>query len=255
MKLLTAAQMRAMDQAAVDEYGIPSIVLMENAGRAVAALCAELLLDRRGSAVRIFAGRGSNGGDGFVVARHLHNSGCDVAVALLASPDDLQGDAATNHAIAARLDIPIALVGAASAATTRRLREMAQEADLIVDAVLGTGLTGEVQGVALDAIRAMNEAAAPTVAVDIPSGVLADTGAAPSIAVQAEATVTFGWPKIGLYQYPGAACAGVVRTADIGLPEVLAQSPELQVELATPTASTRWRPIPRRCRSDRRQRC
>ena len=230
MKLVTAAQMRAMDRAAIEDFGLPGIVLMENAGTAVVAACAELLTQRGGYVVRVFAGKGNNGGDGFVVARHLHNAGCEVAVALLARGEELRGDAATNHAIAAKMGIPIVEITERNRA---RLRKMAAEADLIVDAVLGTGLSGEVTGLSREAIRAINGSPAPVVAVDIPSGVHADTGAILGVAVRADLTVTFGLPKIGLYQHPGAALAGDVRTADISLPASLTDNPDLRVELAT----------------------
>ncbi len=230
MKIVTAAEMREIDRSAIEDLGIAGVVLMENAGMAVVQAAYELLEASGGSKVGIFAGKGNNGGDGFVVARHLHNAGYDVQVYLLAQADQLRGDAAVNCGIAQRMDVPIHEV---LKWTAGRIRRAAAGADLLVDAIFGTGLSGEVRGPARHAIEALNASGAPILAVDMPSGVHADTGAKLGSAVQATVTVTFGLLKAGLYQYPGAELAGRVRIADIGIPPAVVDAQGLKTELIT----------------------
>ncbi len=228
MKLVTAEEMRRIDAAAMEKYGLPGLVLMENAGRHVAAAVREMLEEDPCARVVIICGKGNNGGDGFVAARHLVNQGANVQVVLLAAGGELTGDAATNYRIAHTMGVPLCENADETAARVQACR-----ADIIVDAILGTGVSGEVRGVARAAIEAINDSAARVVAVDIPSGLHADTGAILGAAVRAEVTVTLGLPKLGLVQHPGRELCGELRVADITLPRHLLTSPSLKANLLT----------------------
>ena len=201
-----ATQQRALDTWAIEQRGIPGIDLMERAGRGLADLVGELAPS---GAVAVVCGKGNNGGDGLVVARLLREHGREVRVLLLAAPDELRGDARTN------LDrLPGDEAAAFDAAALGG-------AEVIVDAVLGTGFSGEPRGPAAGAIEAINHASARgavVAACDVPSGVDASTGEIAGAAVQADATATFHAPKPGLWIAPGKAHAGEVRVVDIGIP-------------------------------------
>lgn len=230
MKLTTAAQVREIDRKAVEEFGIPGVVLMENAGAAVARAAQRLWQEEgAGGPLVIVCGPGNNGGDGLVAARHLHNRGLPVHACLLVSGRQLEGEAAHNYALARSYGMP--LTEEPSAATLRR---HLQHTGLIVDAILGTGLTGKVHGEAARAIEAIGHSSAPILAVDIPSGVSSETGAILGQAVSAARTVTFGLAKVGMYCYPGRAYCGEIEVVDISLPRVLLTSDDLQTELITP---------------------
>lgn len=212
--LLSAAAMRELDRRAIQERGIPGEVLMEAAGKACVQAVRELLPGERTGRVLVVCGRGNNGGDGLVAARHLHQGGCAVEVFLLGDPVALRGDAALNRDRWQGLGQPIRSVRAAADLPA----ESIASADVVVDAIFGTGLDKPVRGLESEIIRALNAAGRPVVAADLPSGVSADTGAILGEAVRARLTVTFGHLKPGLLFYPGAALAGAVRVADIGLP-------------------------------------
>jgi len=226
VKLVTADEMREMDRRTIEEWGLPGMVLMENAGRAVARSAEEMLEELAGGRVVVVAGRGNNGGDGFVAARWLHRAGRDVEVCLLAGGEELSGNAATNYAFARRMGVPIH-----ERADRELLDERLAGAALIVDGVLGTGISGEVRGAAREAIAAINAAPAPVLAIDIPSGVHADTGGILGDGVQAHTTVTMALPKLGLYQYPGRERCGQVIVAPIGISRELTESDELRTNL------------------------
>jgi NAD(P)H-hydrate epimerase len=230
MRSLTRDQVRAVDLRAIGEYSLPGIVLMENAGRNAAHLLMSLAssdhLDRP-LRVAIACGRGNNGGDGFVIARHLENLGADVTLLLACDPAAYRGDAAVNHAVAVRAGIAIepiesALLEAWSAAFVG--------SDWIVDALLGTGSSGAPRGPVATAIRAINLARDPhgsdsrpgkIFAVDIPSGLDCDTGLAAGDCVRADATATFVARKIGFDAPDAAAFTGAVHVLDIGVPRRL----------------------------------
>ncbi len=221
-KALTREQMRELDRIAIEDYGIPGLILMENAGTACAAAASRMLGGAEGKCVLILAGRGNNGGDGFVVARHLSNRGADVAVLLLAAVDEVLeggGDAATNLRIALAMDIPVEQVP-----TAQQVREaMRQRAapDLLVDALLGTGISGEVREPFASAIRSINETDAPVLAVDVPSGLDCDTGEPLGAAVRADRTVTFAALKAGMTQPGAERFTGPVTVAQISIPQQL----------------------------------
>jgi ADP-dependent NAD(P)H-hydrate dehydratase / NAD(P)H-hydrate epimerase len=212
--VVTAAEIREMDRRTIEEIGIPGIVLMENAGRATFELCLAAHANGDGGPVAILCGAGNNGGDGYVVARHLHQAGVPCVVCLLADREQVAGDARTNLDVLSRLPVPLLRVGEDLDA----LSEEILRASVIVDALLGTGLRAGVDGRLARLIELANDGDAFKVAVDIPSGVRADDGAVLGAAFKADVTVTFGAPKLGLYLHPGAAFAGEVVVADIGIP-------------------------------------
>ena len=230
MRSLTREQVRAVDLQAIGDYSLPGIVLMENAGRNAAhLLMAVASLDRVNPPLRvsIACGRGNNGGDGFVIARHLENLGAEVKLLLACDPSAYRGDAAINHAVAVRAGIPIEpLESAPMEAWSAALAG----SDWIVDALLGTGSSGAPRGAVATAIRAINLARHPhgsdsragkIFAVDIPSGLDCDTGLAAGECLRADVTATFVARKIG-FDAPGAgAFTGAIHVLDIGVPRRL----------------------------------
>ncbi|MDH7571778.1 MAG: NAD(P)H-hydrate epimerase, partial [Armatimonadota bacterium] len=213
MEAATATQSRSIDQRTIQQIGIPSTVLMENAGLAVVAAVERRLGCAAGRAVAILCGKGNNGGDGFVVARHLHLRGARISLFLAANLDHLTGDAALQARVAANVGLAIQEVRGA-----QEVDAALAGADVVVDALLGTGTRGRVEGLLAGLIDRINTARAPVVAVDVPSGLNADTGEVCGPCVRAAETVTFGVLKRGLVLYPGAAFAGVVTLAGISIP-------------------------------------
>lgn len=227
MKAAMAAQMRRVDRLAEESYGLPGVALMENAGAQVAATVRAALGGRVAEKkICIFAGKGNNGGDGFVAARHLLGSGAKVRVFIVGGKGEITGDAGVNLAVLEHMGADCLAVE--HERDWDKITLAVTFADCLVDALLGTGFRGLLQGDMARAAQIINGAACPTVAVDIPSGVHADTGQVQGEAVRADCTVTFGLPKPGLYLYPGAAYAGAVRVADIGLPPALLQDNSIQ---------------------------
>ena len=220
MKLVTAAQMRELDRRTIEDLGVPSLVLMENAGRGAYQVLRREFPELGGPVV-ILAGRGNNGGDGFVVARYLINDGFPVSVFLLAARDQVRGDALANLKILEALGVRVEEVqeeGRLNAVVHRMSR-----AELVVDALLGTGLNSPVQGLLAQLITKMNQVRPPVLAVDIPSGLSADTGEPLGTAVKARVTVTFGFPKLGQIVPPGRDLTGRLWLVDIGIPPRFAQ--------------------------------
>ncbi len=205
--VLTAAEMKAGDKAAIEEYGIESLVLMERA----ALQTAKVILDKFGSDiyVGIMAGSGNNGGDGIAIARILQEEGIRVEINMIGESSKLSTEAAVQLETAKKLNIPIHY------GVEQTLY------DVIVDAVFGIGITRNVEGKYRKAIEAMNASKAKIVAVDIPSGVNTDDGSIMGCAVKADITVTFAYRKLGLMLYPGASCAGEVVCVPIGIPKAV----------------------------------
>lgn len=224
MKVATADEMRTIDNETINNYGIPGSVLMERAGLAVVSKVKELFGRAK---VIIISGRGNNGGDGFVVARNLHNDGWDVRVFLAALPEDLRGDALLQYKTAVQFGVEIKpiqdLLIHHSSIITRH--------SIIVDALLGTGLSKDVTGELLNAIDRINTSGRPVLSVDIPSGISSDNGQIMGKAVRARYTVTFGLPKRGHLLYPGAEYSGDLFIEDIGFPKRLINAEQLNVEL------------------------
>ena len=214
MILVDAAEMRALDRWTI-EHGTPGHVLMERAGTGAAQALRRRLGRPRGPVV-VVCGRGNNGGDGFVIARHLRRAGVTAEVWLAAAPDAVRGDAARMLASWRRGTGGVhALTESAHVdALVKRL----PRASMVVDALLGTGLNAPVAGHLARVIDAINAAGRPTLAVDIPSGLSADTGHVLGTAVRATATATFGFAKVGQHVYPGAELVGALDVVDIGIP-------------------------------------
>lgn len=223
MRKCTREQIRELDRRAIEEYGIPGIILMENAGRGAAYVAASMLGGAAGKRVAIFCGKGNNGGDGFVIARHLHNLGARAQLALAFQPEtsELDSDAGVNLNIARKMGLPF--VVAESGVGLEDAALLARNADLIVDALLGTGLSGDVREPYLGLIRLINAADKPVLCVDIPSGLDSNTGHVPRAAVRATRTVTFVMPKVGFDLSEGPAHVGRLSVIDIGAPRELVE--------------------------------
>ena len=221
IRACTREQVRELDRRATEDYGMPGVILMENAGRGAADAAAEMLVHPKGKSVVVFCGKGNNGGDGYVVARHLHNRGAKVHVLLSCRPEEIypEGDAGINLEIIRKMGLPMqsadAEKGLALAASLSRY------ADLLVDALLGTGLSGEVREPYISLIRLINAADKPVLSIDIPSGLDANTGAILRAAVRATVTATFVLPKVGFELGEGPATVGAVTVVDIGVPREL----------------------------------
>ncbi len=214
--------MARVDKEAIAVEKIPGLALMERAGEAVARAARDMIGSAGGRRVAIFCGKGNNGGDGFVVARLLAEAGIDPDVFLMADPLELAGDAASNFERLGGLPVRVTRVQA-PADLDSSFRGSA-DYDLVVDAIFGTGFSGTAEGIFERAIQAINSANCPVLSVDIPSGVRGLTGVVDGPAVAADKTVTFAALKVGLVQFPGAGLAGVVETADIGIPARLLES-------------------------------
>jgi NAD(P)H-hydrate epimerase len=212
--LYTREESRDVDRAAVRELGIASLLLMENAGRGATDAICEVFGDRLGRVVLV-GGPGQNGGDAWVIARRLTLLGHRPLAVLVGESERLQGDARANWALLGRLGIDTAEVLPDQAAS---VDAHLVGATLVVDGLFGTGLDRPIRGGYADAISAMDRVAAPLAALDLPSGLDANTGAILGIAPHAALTVTFGGHKRGLHQFPGVERAGLVRVADIGIP-------------------------------------
>ena len=233
MRILTAAQMREADRFTIEEIGIPSLVLMENAGRQVVAALEAAYEDRLAGRVAVLCGRGNNGGDGFVVARTLLQRGVDAAVFVLAPLGEVRGDARTNLDILGRLGVTVVEV-ADEQSWELHFSEIAQ-CTLIVDAILGTGLKQAVSGMLETVIADVNAADIPIVAIDLPSGVSADTPHLVGDCITAALTVTLAAPKLPLVLPPAEVHAGDVVIADIGIPyDVIEGVDGRHIELLTP---------------------
>jgi NAD(P)H-hydrate epimerase len=216
VRVTTAAEMRQLDHLAIEAYGIPGVVLMENAGAQVARIVWQEYPDLLAWRVAVLCGRGNNGGDGFVVARYLHNMGVRVQTFLVGDLEAVQGEARLHLDILRRLDLTPQVITSTEAA--QAIGGQLATYDLLIDALLGTGLKAAVSGPAQALIVAMNAAGKPIVAVDIPSGLSADGGAFLGEHVKAELTVTMALPKRGLILYPAATQVGRLVVVDIGFP-------------------------------------
>ncbi|MBI4611928.1 MAG: NAD(P)H-hydrate dehydratase [Candidatus Rokubacteria bacterium] len=217
LPVFTAAEMRALDQRAMTRLGIPGIRLMENAGRGATRAILAHFGSQKGKRVVVCCGKGNNGGDGFVVARGLKAAGARVSVFLVARAGDVRGDSAAMLAAYRRARGAIEEVTRES--DLRALNTALASAHLVVDGLLGTGLTGPATGLVAAVIEAINTSGKPVVALDLPSGLASDHGRLLGPAVRAVLTTTFAGWKRGLLLHPGAARAGQVRLVDIGIPD------------------------------------
>lgn len=214
-KIITAAQMQELDRRTISEAHIPATTLMERAGLGVVTCLEQRFGPLRGKTVTVVCGKGNNGGDGYVAARLLRRHHAKVRVVAMAPVSELSRDAATMYKQFVRGAGKSSVYLYTSKAQTQILL---QESDILVDALLGTGLSSTVTGRYAEAIDSINQTGRPVVAVDLPSGLHADTGAILGRAIRASLTVTFGLPKLGLYQNCGIDLAGEVAIVDIGIP-------------------------------------
>lgn len=216
MTIVTAAQMQALDRRTISEAHIPGTTLMERAGTGVLTCLQQHIGALRGKTITVLCGKGNNGGDGFVVARLLVKQRAHVQILTMAPAKELSRDAAVMYRQLVRAAGKTAIKPFSS---VRQVASMLQNSDVIIDALLGTGLASPVIGQYAAAIDSINQARRMTVAVDLPSGIHADTGTVLGQAVQADLTVTFGLPKLGLFQNQGIDHAGRIETVDIGIPQ------------------------------------
>lgn len=223
MKILTAREMKEIDRIAIEDIGIPGVVLMENAGLRIVRALKGRVPKPEDERVVIVAGKGNNGGDGFVVARHLFNSGARPEVLLLAAKDEVKGDAAVNLAVILKLGIPVAEIR--TPAEWKKARVRVFHATVIVDALFGTGLLKPLDGLFALAVGDINASAAFKVAVDIPSGLSSNTFELIGPCVQADLTVALAAPKIAHVFPPAAGYVGDLVVAPIGIPPFLSRGP------------------------------
>ena len=252
MKVVTAAEMRQIDQDTIEGIGIPGIVLMETAGSAIVrAIERHYPTCQR---IGIFAGKGNNGGDGIVIARQLAHIGRDVHLFLVSPQESFTGEAQTNLQIAKRLTASFGLQTAPKDGL--RIEEILTDAalepdtslnriascDLLVDAIFGTGLRGTVRDPIATVINAINRLPTPVLSVDLPSGLDADTGHPLGTCIQADRTVTIGLPKRGLLMHPGAELTGKLEIADIGFPAQVVDAQNIKVNRTSATQAAQWMP-------------
>src|ERR1700730_10671127 len=232
MRVLKAAQMREADRRTIEDIGIPSLVLMENAGRQVVAAMEAIYTDLLERQVAVLCGRGNNGGDGFVVARTLVQRGVDVSVFLIGLISDVRGDARINLEILGRLGVTVVEVSDGQA-WELHLSEV-RDCTLIVDAIFGTGLNAPVSGLIESVITDVNASSIPVVSIDLPSGLSADSCDPIGESIEAGTTVTLAAPKLPLVLPPAETRAGDIVIADIGIPgDVLDSVDGPRVDLLT----------------------
>lgn len=223
-KACYAEEMREVDRAAAELGGIPSIILMENAALACVREL-EKTFELRGKSVAVFCGKGNNGGDGLAIARQLSFRGAEVCV-LFVCGTDYKGDAKINYDIVSGMDIPMENI-----TDTDTLEYKVRAADIVVDAIFGTGIKGTVRGQAYDVIRIINENAKYVLSVDVPSGIDSDSGDICGVCINADKTVTFAGYKIGMFLYPAADCTGEIVSDMISVPEHVIASRELKINV------------------------
>lgn len=232
MIVVTAQQMRELDRFTIQEMGIPGCVLMENAGRGVVEVLTSCFADWRIRNVAILCGKGNNGGDGFVAARYLRNLGGSVRVFLAGRKEDLAGDARWAMEVFLRDGGDVTQVGVEGGLSCHDIP--LDPAAIVIDALLGTGLRSEVKDPLASIIGRVNQHRGRVLAVDIPSGLCSDTGRPLGVATKASVTVTFGFPKLGHFLYPGRALCGELYLVDIGIPQRAAQLHGAKRRLVTP---------------------
>ncbi|NLM89259.1 MAG: NAD(P)H-hydrate dehydratase [Syntrophomonadaceae bacterium] len=231
MKVVQSEEMRAIDRQAIEEYGIPGVVLMENAGIRTVEVIEDILAGLSSQQVLILVGKGNNGGDGLVIARHLINGGIPANVFMLGQPEQLTPDALVNYRILEQMKAP--LYPLQTEEDLDRLTLALLKASLVVDAIYGIGFKGSLDDFETQVVKLVNWSQLPVVAVDIASGVEADSGRIHGAAIKAIHTVTFGLPKLGQLIEPGKSYTGTLTVADISLPRDLLTDPELKINLIT----------------------
>lgn len=231
--------MQAIDKRAIETIGIPGIVLMENAGVGILSTLKEKFPDLDRQKILVFAGQGNNGGDGFVIARHLFNLGAQVTVLLCGEMNALRGDARTNAAIAKNMEIPIQEIGPGNLNSfDHRLRH----ADLIIDALFGTGLKKALSGFYASVVEKINASGKTVVAVDMPSGIESDTGQLIGPGIKANLTLALALKKRSHALFPALESMGEVQVIDIGIPQKAVQAQSITVHSAEKKDIAQWLP-------------
>ncbi len=234
MKVVTAAEMRKIDHDTIEGIGIPGIVLMETAGSEIVKKIEHHYSTAK--RIGIFVGKGNNGGDGLVIARQLAHTGRDVSIFLVSPADSFVGEAHTNLDIARNLGLKIKEIQVDFAFLDTL------DCDLMVDAVFGTGLRGNVREPISNIINAINDLPIPILSVDLPSGLDADIGHPLGTCIHADRTVTIGLPKRGLLLHPGAELAGELEIVDIGFPQQVIDAQNIKVNWTTEENAAEWLP-------------
>jgi len=234
MKTVSGSQMRKIEQVAIDELGIPSILLMENAANRLAEHCFRIIDERKNSSdqiskILIICGQGNNGGDGMALARLLHLKGVDTKIIYTGDTEKAKGDAAVYLEIIKKLSIPLKIIPLTG--DLQEIKNDIETHDLVIDAMFGTGLDRNVEGNFKSLTEAINCYAKYVISADIPSGINSDNGRVMGCAVKASETVTFGFPKTGLYIYPGAEYAGKIHIEDITIPHSLINRIDIDAEI------------------------
>lgn len=229
MKVLTSSEMRKIDEYSIKNLGIPGCVLMENAGVGIMDIFKKLFIEVEGIYVTILCGKGNNGGDGFVLARHLLNHGAGVSVFLLGNKSEIKGDAKINFSVAEK--IKVSIVELENSKSLIKLKKSLLDSDVVVDAIFGTGFKGSVKGIAKEVIEMTNEFAPFVISIDCPSGLDCDNGQIGGKCIQADLTATMALMKRGLLLYPGRNYAGEIHVIDIGIPSDLANKFNIKVSL------------------------
>lgn len=230
LPVATGAQMRDVDHTAIEERKIPGVVLMENAGRGISRSVRKYFGPLTGRNLSVVSGKGNNGGDGFVIARMLAEECGRIDVFVLADESSLKGDALENYRLIKKMDLHIHHISDISGFDDN-MRLILSESFLIIDALLGTGISGEVKGFYGEAIELINSLEKIVVSVDIPSGLSSDTGKIDAPAVKADLTVALGLPKIAHYVFPASLFTGELEIADIGIPEDVVEKKEFNVHI------------------------
>ncbi len=242
MKLPTATEMQALDKAASDIYGIPSIVLMENAGVGTVNMIEDNLGNCQNTFAPIFVGPGNNGGDGFVIGRHLHQRGCQPLFFILTNPDNIRGDSAVNLNIVRELKLPYHIIDSSVRVETipvlfKQFETRGLPCYAIIDAIFGVGLSRDIGGHYADAINLINNSGfkgnAPIVSVDTPSGMESDSGKVLGTCVHADYTATYGCAKPGHFIHGSSNWTGKLSIIDIGIPPEAVFNANITTELVT----------------------
>ena len=230
MKIATVEQMRTLDKTAIEKYGISGPILMENAGEAAYYLIAAEMEEVAGLDVVVLCGGGHNGGDGLVTARKLHSMQADVRIFCMSSPQKFDETVRPFYEMVEKIGIPITWV--TSESSLPEVETALENADVIIDALFGTGLSREVGGRYARVIELINQSPGITFSIDIPSGIQGDTGQVMGVAVQADATITFGLPKPGNLIYPGHEYGGDLTVTHISFPPQLYEREDMHTAIS-----------------------
>ena len=219
MKYITSQKMRGIDKRAIMEFGIGSIILMENAGYRASCVALSMLSKKKTKKVVCVCGKGNNGGDGFVCARHLINNGVDIDIFLVGEPSQLTKDTKINYNILKKMGKTIKVL------KTKKdfyaLKTKFKKAQLLIDAIFGIGLSGRVKEPYREVIDLMNQSKIPILAIDVPSGLDATEGGVLGVCIRARKTVSFALPKTGFLKNQGPSHVGELITVDISIPNKL----------------------------------